>query len=70
MHACCFVSSNTASQLSKFNGVMWFLIGQAYVALSRVRSLRHLQLTTPLDRQQIKAHPRVMAFYQQLQPAA
>ena len=43
-----------------------FEYGQAYVALSRLRSLDGLVLTKKFDRSSIKAHPTVTAFYRTL----
>jgi ATP-dependent DNA helicase PIF1 len=40
--------------------------GQAYVALSRMRGLDGLQLVGGFDPKKIRAHPRVIAFYEQL----
>jgi ATP-dependent DNA helicase PIF1 len=40
--------------------------GQAYVALSRMRGLEGLQLVGGFDPKKIRAHPRVIAFYEQL----
>lgn len=41
--------------------------GQAYVALSRVRSLSGLQMSGHFSRSSIKAHPKVQKFYEQVQ---
>jgi ATP-dependent DNA helicase PIF1 len=46
-------------------GSSTFEYGQAYVALSRVRDLQSLYIWN-LDPTKIKAHPRVVEFYQQL----
>lgn len=40
--------------------------GQAYVALSRVRSLSGLQIEGDFSRSSIKAHPKVQKFYEHL----
>jgi ATP-dependent DNA helicase PIF1 len=46
-----------------------FEYGQAYVALSRVKSLDSLYVKS-LDQRVIKAHPKVIKFYeQQIQPS-
>ena len=47
-------------------GKSTFEYGQAYVALSRVRSLEGLHVYA-LDPRRIKTHPRVLEFYQNLQ---
>ena len=44
-----------------------FEYGQAYVALSRVRSERGLSLAKKLLATQVKAHPAVVAFYTNLE---
>jgi len=48
-------------------GKSTFEYGQAYVALSRVRSLEGLHIYA-LDVKRIRTHPRVLQFYKSLQP--
>lgn len=48
-------------------GVSTFEYGQAYVALSRVRSLEGLYIWK-LDARKIRCHPAVVAFYEALAP--
>ena len=45
-----------------------FEFGQAYVALSRCRSIEGLRLARPLRTTDIKCHPMVKDFYAQLRP--
>ena len=40
-----------------------FEFGQAYVALSRARSLAGLRVVGALPASAVKTHPRVVAFY-------
>ena len=43
-----------------------FAYGQAYVALSRVRSRDGLRLETPLEARSIMVHPKVVQYYKDL----
>ena len=43
-----------------------FEFGMTYVALSRARSLNKLQLDCRLDEARVKAHPKVIEFYEQI----
>lgn len=43
-----------------------FATGQAYVALSRCRSLRGLRLARPLRDSDVRCDPRILRFYEQL----
>lgn len=43
-----------------------FEFGMTYVALSRARSLNKLQLDCRLDEARVKAHPKVIEFYKQM----
>ena len=45
-----------------------FEVGQAYVALSRARSLEGLRVTS-FDKRSVRANPTVLDFYRRLKPS-
>ena len=47
-----------------------FDYGQVYVALSRLRSLEGLWLTTSIPRSKIKTNPDVLRFYASISPSS
>jgi ATP-dependent exoDNAse (exonuclease V) alpha subunit len=47
-----------------------FDYGQIYVALSRLRNLDGLWLTTPIPRSRVRAHPEVVDFYKSIEPSS
>ena len=55
---------NIVLVLNKKNNLLTH--GQLYTALSRIKSLQNLYLTNKLTISQIKANPKVVAFYQKI----
>lgn len=56
-------SQGTTLSRAEVNVANAFDYGQAYTALSRVRSIEGLWLTKPITRSSVRAHPKVLDYY-------